>query len=164
VEDEFGMKVKLHGGEPASEQDILTLEKGLDCKVSDSYRKFLLEHNGAKPGRNIFKISANHEAGVNSFIAAKEIMKERRYIENIPPKAFPVAWAEGGNYVFVDESNNGAVYFWDHETAETTKLAFTFGDFLNLLQPFDPKTVELKPGQVKRVWIDPEFLKRINKE
>ena len=73
-----------------------------------------------------------------------------------------MAWAEGGNYVFVDEAMNGAVFFWDHEIPEEpTKLADNFQAFLDGLQPFDVKSIELKPGQVKRVWVDPEFLKKL---
>jgi hypothetical protein len=164
MEDEFRMKVKLQGGRTASEQDVLALETRLACKLSDSFRKFLQEHDGAKPETNIFSIDEKNESGVNKFIPAAEILKERSHIENIPVKAFPVAWAEGGNYVFIDEGKNGAVYFWDHETAEATELASTFGDFLNLLQPFDITTVKLKPGQVKKVWIDPEFVKQLKKQ
>jgi hypothetical protein len=158
------MTVKLNGGKTASEQDILALETALGCQLSDSLRKFLQEHDGAKPENNIFKIGDTNECGVNRFIPCGEILKERNYIENTPPKSFPVAWAEGGNYIFVDEGKNGVVCFWDHETAEATSLAVTFGDFLDLLQPFDPSTVKLKPGQVKRIWIDPEFLKRLKKQ
>jgi len=35
--------------------------------------------------------------------------------------------------------------------------------FLDRRKPFDINSVQLKPGQVKKVWIDPEFLKRIKK-
>ena len=101
---------------------------------------------------------------MNRFIPVREILKERTHIENIPDKAYPVAWAEGGNYVFVDEEKDGAVFFWDHEAPENiVKLAPNFGAFLDLLEPFDIKKIELKPGQVKKVWIDPEFLKRLKK-
>ena len=158
------MKIKLQGGKPASEQNVLALETGLGCKLSDSFRKFLQAHDGAKPETNIFKINDKNDCGVNRFIPSDEVLKERSHMENIPPKAFPVAWAECGNYVFIDEGKDGAVYFWDHETAEATELVSTFGDFLNLLQPFDITTVELKPGQVKKAWIDPDFLKRLKKQ
>ena len=73
-----------------------------------------------------------------------------------------MAWAEGGNYVLVDEGRKGTVWFWDHEIPDApTELAPNFGAFLNLLEPFDIATIQLKPGQVKKVWIDPEFLKRL---
>jgi hypothetical protein len=158
------MTVKLTCGKTASQQEILALETALNCRLSDSLKMFLQEHDGAEPESNIFRITDNNECGVNQFIPCGEMLKERNYIENIPPKAFPVAWAECGNYVFVDEGKNGIVCFWDHETAEITLLAVTFGEFLNLLQPFDISTVELKTGQVKRVWVDPEFLKRLKKQ
>jgi cell wall assembly regulator SMI1 len=158
------MKIKLHGGKPASEQNISALETALGCELSESFKQFLRAHDGAEPETNIFSVDDKNECGVNGFIPSEEVLKERSYIENLPPKALPIAWAEGGNYVFIDEGKNGAVFFWDHETAEATALAVTFGDFLNLLEPFDISTVKLKPGQVKKVWIDPEFLKRLKKQ
>jgi hypothetical protein len=158
------MKIKLKKGKPASDESILALQAALGCQVSDSFRGFLHANDGAEPETNIFKITEKNESGVNRFIPVSEILKERGRIENIPAKAYPVAWAEGGNYVFVDEGKNGAVFFWDHELPEEpTRLAASFGAFLDLLEPFDIQKIELKPGQVKKVWVDPEFLKRLKK-
>jgi len=158
------MKIKLMRGQAASEEAIVALEAELGCRLSDSFRAFVRTYDGAKPEANIFKIGENNDSGVNRFIPVDEISKERAHIENIPAKAYPVAWAEGGNYVFVDEGRNSAVYFWDHELPEeTVELAANFEVFLDLLEPFDIKSTKLRPGQIKRVWIDPEFLKRLKK-
>jgi len=55
--------------------------------------------------------------------------------------------------------------FWDHELPDKlTKLAGSFAAFLELLEPFDPDSIQLKHGQVERVWIDPEFLKKLGKD
>ena len=157
------MKIKLRGGKPASDESILALQAALGCQISGSFRDFVRGNDGAEPETNIFRITPQNESGVNRFIPVSEILKERARVEDTPTKAYPVAWAEGGNYVFVDESQNGAVFFWDHETQERTELAPSFGTFLDLLEPFDIRKIELKPGQVKKVWIDPEFLKRLKK-
>ncbi len=64
----------------------------------------------------------------------------------------------------MDEDRNGAVFFWDHELPEqTVELAANFEAFLDVLEPFDIKSIKLRPGQVKRVWTDPDFLKRLKK-
>ena len=158
------MKIKLKKGNPASDESILALQVALGCQVSESFRSFLRANDGAEPETNIFKVTETNESGVNKFIPVSEILKERKRIENMAKEAYPVAWAEGGNYVLVDESKNGAVLFWDHEAPdEPTQLATSFGSFLDLLEPFDIQKIELKPSQVKRVWVDPEFLKRIKK-
>lgn len=159
------MKIRLNKGKKATNEVCLALQVALGCELSDSFKKFLRSNDGAEPENNIFKIADKNESGVNQFIPAAEILRERERIENIPAKAYPVAWAEGGNYVFVDEGENGAVFFWDHEVPKNIiQIAPSFEAFLNLLEPFDLKKIELKPGQVKKVWIDPEFLKRLNKE
>jgi hypothetical protein len=58
-----------------------------------------------------------------------------------------------GNYFLLEEF--GSVTFWDHETGEFIELANTWQDFVDWL--IIPDRVEVRPGQVKRAWIDPEF-------
>jgi hypothetical protein len=56
------------------------------------------------------------------------------------------------------------VFFWDHELPDgPTELAADFGSFLESLEPFDIRMVQMKPDQVKKVWVDAEFLKRLKK-
>lgn len=156
------MKVKLRGGETAPEQEILALEDALGCPISSSFRAFIRTYDGASPDTNIFRISESNSGGVSEFIPVREILKNRMYIEDIPRQAYPVAHAECGNFVLIDEGRNGAVFFWDHELPdEPTDLAANFGAFLDLLEPVDMTTIELKPGKVKKVWVDPEFLRRL---
>jgi hypothetical protein len=109
------MNVTLKNGQSASEESILALESALGLRLSGSFKNFIREHNGAKPENNIFRISDDNDGGVDQFIPVQEIVNERARIENLPVKAYPVAWAEGGNYLFIDEDQDGAVFFWDHE-------------------------------------------------
>ena len=51
---------------------------------------------------------------------------------------------------------DGSVSFWDHETDEETALAASVEEFCDAL--VEPTPVVLRPGQVKRAWIDPAFL------
>jgi SMI1 / KNR4 family (SUKH-1) len=157
------MKVKLSKGRAASESDIAALEQRLGVPIALEFVRFVLENDGAVPETNIFKIGeTNNESGVNGFIPVKEIIKEMSRIKNLPKNAFPVAWAEGGNYVFINQCENGTVFFWDHEQPDDiTRLANSLYSFLELLEPFDMSTIELKPGQVKKAWIDPDFFKSI---
>jgi hypothetical protein len=155
------MKIKLHRGKKASEQAILALEAAMGCRLSDSFTTFLKTSDGAEPEPN--RVSGKNLASVRRFIPINEVLEEREDIEDIPAKAYPVAYDGCGNYILINEDRNGAVFFWDHELSESTELAASFGACLDLLEPFDTSTVQLKPGQVKKVWIDPEFLKRIKK-
>ncbi len=102
---------------------------------------------------------------MNQFIPLSQIAEERKFIENLPKYAYPVAWSEGGNYVFVDEGKGGAVFFWNHEEPEEiTEIAPGFRKFLDILRPFSVKDIKLKPGQVESFWIHPDFLKRLKKQ
>jgi hypothetical protein len=57
---------------------------------------------------------------------------------------------------------DGTVRFLDHETSEDKIIAPSVRAFLSGLHA--PTPVELKPGQVKRVWIDPNFLESQRKK
>jgi hypothetical protein len=51
---------------------------------------------------------------------------------------------------------NGSISFWDREIDRETVLATNIEEFCASLVA--PSPVVLKPGQVKKVWIDPNFL------
>lgn len=155
------MKLKLTNGRSARPANIEKLEREIGEALPSSFLEFIRQHDGAEPETNICKIRGTNDLGFNGFIPVREIPDERANIENLPSTGFPVAWAEGGNYVFVDAAS-GAVYFWDHEQpTPPVQIASDFAAFVEMLEPFDPGSIKLRPGQVKRVWIDPDFLKSL---
>ncbi len=73
----------------------------------------------------------------------------------------PIAYAEGGNLVFVD-LRDGSVHFWDHELEDVgpwRRLDDGFRTFWERLEKFEPASVELDPADVQSVWVDPDLLK-----
>ena len=158
------MKIKLTKGKIAPEAAIHAVETVLGFRFSSSFCSFLRYNDGATPDTNTFKIGKDNNAGVNEFIPLNQIAEERKFISNLPKYAYPVAWAECGNYVFIDEGKDGAVFFWNHEEPEEiTELTPNFRKFLDILEPHSVKDVKLKPGQVESVWVHPDLLKRIKK-
>jgi len=157
------MKIKLTKGVSAMPVDVEKLQREVGCELPPSLVDFLHHHDGARPEANSFKIGDTNGSGVNEFIPIHDILTERRNLETLPTTAFPIAWAEGGNYVFIDMAAEGAVFFWDHEQPEPpTLLATEFASFLDMLEPFDPSSIKLRPGQVKSAWLDPDFLKSLD--
>ena len=156
------MNLKMTKGASASRLDISALEEFVGKPLPQEFKAFLHEYDGADPEPNIFP--PNDMVGVNRFIPAKEILRERQGIENIGAHAIPIAWASGGNFVLLNMDAGGEVEFWDHETAEITTLANSFDSFLSALRPFSVDDIELKPGQVKSAWVDPDFLKSLGDE
>ena len=156
------MKIKLLKGRVALPIDIAALEQRIGEPLVTEFIEFVSGNDGAEPESCIFKIGETNESGINAFIAVKDIAKEMSLIESLPKRSFPIAWAEGGNYVFIDQSESGAVFFWDHEQPDKiARLADSLHSFLERLEPFDIRTFKLNPGQVKKAWIDPDFLKSI---
>ncbi|MBZ2188660.1 SMI1/KNR4 family protein [Alcanivorax sp. JB21] len=157
--------IDILGGRSLSEEEIRNVEQDMRVSFPVDYRHFVAKHDGAKPKLNIFSISESNESGINEFIPLHRIRKECNFIENLVDGRIPIAWAEGGNYVCLDVLAGGGVFFWDHEEPKRdTKLADSFSRFIELLEPFDPGSVELKPDQVKSAWIDPEFLKSLDQK
>lgn len=158
------MSINLGKGKSASGRSISEIEDFIGDKLDSELKLFFLSNDGSSPESNYFPVGGRkYMGGINKFIAASDVLSERIHIDGIGKKAFPIAFSAGGNYVVIDfEKTRGGVYFWDHERhGDMIKISNNFRDFLNLLQPFDASSVKLEPGQVKRVWIDPEFIKKI---
>jgi cell wall assembly regulator SMI1 len=153
------MSIGFKSGHSLSEAEVRAIEGALGVELPPDYREFVVLQDGAEPDTNIFSVGNGNDSGVNRFIPLRETHSERRYIDDVSVEFLPVAWAEGGNYVCLD-LRRGGVFFWDHEEPSgDLKLAEGFSQFLEMLAPFDVKNVELNPGQVRKVWIDPDFLK-----
>jgi hypothetical protein len=70
-----------------------------------------------------------------------------------------IAEDSSGNYFTAME--DGAVWFWDHETDDLICLVSSVSEFVNHCE--NPSPVKLDLKQVKSAWIDPEFAKSIGK-
>jgi len=151
------MKIKMTQGTRASLRDIKVLEQTIGTILPKAFAAWVSEYDGGTPEQNSFQIG-RRLGGATRFIRISLIIKEMKNIENLPPSAIPIAWAEGGNYLIL--MGDGSVFFWDHEEPEPLlRISDTFENFLEQLEPFDISKVELNPGDVKVAWIDPEFLK-----
>jgi len=157
--------ISLKNGHKASKVAIAAVELALGCELSPSFKAFVENNDGAEPETNSFKIGdQNDSSGVRAFVPVDQILKERVYLREHPPHAYPIAFDDCGNYVVIDEGERGAIYFWDHELYEPlTRLADGFDEFLALVEPFDISKIQLKPGQAKRVWTHPDFEKLVKK-
>ena len=160
------MTVQMNRTRPVSEEDVTQFERVANMKLPAQFREFLLKHNGAQPEDNVFSIpDGGNQSGVNGFVPLKELLVESSKVHGIAGRFIAVAWAEGGNYVCLSLDLDGEVLFWDHEQPSLRlTVAYNWDDFLLNLQPFDANSVNLRPDQVKKSWIDPEFLKNLKKE
>lgn len=159
------MSIGLSGGTAQSGKALNAFERITGLRLPKDFRTFLLAQDGARPDGNSFDVGDSNSCAVNRFIPLAEIAEQCSMIENLPATRLPIAWAEGGNYVCLETSATGGIYFWDHELPdEEHRLADSFDEFLNQLQPASVADVEIDPATVKRVWIDPDFLKSLKKD
>lgn len=96
------MSIKFSDPKSIEQKDIDFFAQCLGCTIPDDLKTFFIEFNGSKPENNIFRISQNNESGVNELIPLSQILTERKYLDHVGAKVFPVALAEGGNYIVID--------------------------------------------------------------
>lgn len=156
-------------GKTISPEKLQEFEILFDDKLPTDFRKFLIDINGGEPEINEFDIpTLKSSSGVNQFLSVEEIIDKKESMkERFLDEAWPIAHAEGGNYVCLVSGKKAGVYYWEHENEaeegypatfeNMSKVADTFSDFFKSLKKFDITKIKLKPGQVTKVWVDPDF-------
>jgi hypothetical protein len=81
------------------------------------------------------------------------VTENRRYDGRLPGNFLAIAGAGGGNLICLS-LNDGSVYFWDHENeasegeeadySNVTKLASSFGEFIQRLEPRKKVIIDTK--------------------
>jgi hypothetical protein len=151
------MSIFIPKARAASAALVAELEKRFGVALPTGYLAFLKDYDGARPENNMFELGTHNSVGVDQFIPAEESIHVREVVDGFPSNVLPVARATSGNIVYLVPAS-GAIYFWDHENdAGDIKLADSFDDFLSMLQRFDVQQVKLKPEQVSKVWVNPNF-------
>ncbi len=167
------MKTKFEStNSGATTQKLTSLRIRIGKLAPTDLLEFLGKSDGAVPEDNEFLIPQQKNAsGVTKFFSVDEIVSTKMKMhDRLVSACWPVADAEGGNLVCVVVGKKSGVYFWDHEQEEAVpswknmyRLACSLGEFLELLEPFDIGSVELKPEQVKSVWVSPELQHLVKK-
>ncbi len=154
------MNIVIPKTKSVSNKLIIELEKEFGSLPKD-YLSFLKEHDGAKPESNVFKLSKNNTSSVEKFILSDNIIQRRDSVQGFPSNMLPIADDACGNIFYINP-NNGNVYFWDHEIeSDGIKITSSFSEFLDKLQKFNIDEIKFKHGQVKSVWIDPDFKSKL---
>jgi hypothetical protein len=132
------MSITIPKTQSTSMQTMANLEREFG-HLPVGFLLFLIQHDGAKPGKNVFNVPDGRNAGVDHFIPASEIIRVRDTTAGFPRKMLPFARSTIGNLVYLNMVNN-AVYLWDHEVySADVKLADSFDEFLATLEDADPE-------------------------
>jgi hypothetical protein len=148
------MAISLPRTGAASDASLAALTERYGA-LPPEYVEFLAVYDGAKPPPNVLE-GTNYGVGVNSFLPASEIINRANLVEGLSSNLLPFGEDDSGNFVCIG-SNDHRIYFWDHEIDSDKVVAESFDEFLGRLEPFDLSSVKLEPGQVKRVWVNPDF-------
>jgi hypothetical protein len=168
-------------GRSLDASQVSDVERRLVCGLPDVYGQFLLAFNGGVPEANEFVVLQTRTgSGVNRFYGIigegrdGDLLHEQCSLKDrLPEGVIAIGDAEGGNRICLSlrKADYGHVFFWDHElesdrdpSAALAALAPSFDVFLASLRRLDAERIQLRPGQVKRAWINPEFLNKVNQE
>jgi hypothetical protein len=164
------------------ENSITELVKQLKHKLPSEYIDFLMKYNAGIPEPNIVALHDNKESSfsVTSFFGINvedynEIFIQFKALTNrIPQNCLPIARVEGGNILCLNLNTEGYgnILLWDHEKEtsfddinvnDLELISYSFSEFIELISPYNPDEEDLSSYEVKEAWIDPDFLKEINK-
>jgi hypothetical protein len=135
-------KINFHLDE-TSKMNIINFQNSLGCdiKIPVEYQQFLLDTNGGSFLECVFHGSPIGTLIIVQFLSISEgadysLLRSFKNLEGfLPIGTIPFAEDPAGNsfIIGVSQKNNGAVFFWEHETREVYKLNNSFGDFINNL-------------------------------
>ncbi|MEZ6143441.1 MAG: SMI1/KNR4 family protein [Zavarzinella sp.] len=144
----------------ADHETITQFEEEIGNTIPIQYREFLLQQNGGKPKLYVVKFGKRpyDDAAIDMFLGVKCKLSNsikfflEIYQERIPEWTLPIASEEGDNLFLIStrQSDNGAIFFWDHEKEQTKKsykkIAKDLYNFLQMLHP--PKLIEYQLANV----------------
>lgn len=151
----------LKSKHPLTERELRVFEERLGEPIPEPYRRFLLEHNGGKPDRKIFRFV--DEIGelrgdiISYFLAVNEGYPEdiestlERRRKRIPPDLFPIASTVCGDQVVIGSRGPraGKVYYWDHELEAMPGEPMTYDNVFLIADSFDAflENLEAEPEE-----------------
>ena len=160
------MKIKA-ANPPATQDAIVEFERLCGSLLPADYRDFLHRYNGGSPEPDSFAINPTlGDGSVRAFYglhggAYSLAAAYRKRPKRFPLHLVPIGEDDCGNLICLSLSAPNCVSFFDHETNEHHPIATSFSALTESLHPAAP--VQLRPGQVKSAWIDPDFLASLNK-
>lgn len=163
-----------------NENNLIEFTRKIGYTLPNDYIEFLHNHNGGyvkgsisnyyKNGDQKFILTSMFGIGTNDDL----VSQWETYKNRIPNSCIPIGRDAGGNLVCLNlsEDKYGYVYFWDHEEElnyEIEKITIndlylikqSFKEFLDSIERDNLEDSELDGYKVKKVWIDPEFLKEL---
>jgi hypothetical protein len=166
------------GPEQIDNEQLNALQTRFNVPFPAAYREFLLQYNSAAPEPNVFQ-SEKLTTSVEYFFGVStnrdhdlRTQNEVIYAGRLPARVLAIALAGGGNLICLRSSDNG-IYFWDHEResagdlppgfSNMTRLAVSFEEFLQRLDPYRREDFLPNASRVKSVKLKPGFQEKFRK-
>ncbi|MCI0417434.1 SMI1/KNR4 family protein [bacterium] len=136
---------------PLTTDELNATELRLGIPFPESYRQFLLVHNGGRPRPNVFRTDDGHLEMVDWFLGIHEGEHDNllRYLEwyknRIPTDLLPIGHDAGGNLILIGiiGVNLGKIFFWDHEK-EDSDSRVGYDNIIEIAESLDAFLASLK--------------------
>lgn len=121
-----------------SDEVVFSFEKFLKYEFPESFLECVLENNGGRPNRSLFKTSDGHVRAIKRLLSFDSLDKESIWkLNDVCYLCFDnryVAFAidHFGNLICFDKSNDH-VKFIETESLEVSDIADNFDEFLSIL-------------------------------
>ncbi|OHE10072.1 MAG: hypothetical protein A2513_08215 [Sulfurimonas sp. RIFOXYD12_FULL_33_39] len=123
------------------ENEFEEIENKLDVNFPSSFKKVVIENNGASPEKMLFDTKNTKERVAEYLLSFSKKDKDNildvySYIKNrFNNKLIPIMKDPFGNYICFDFSKKDEqeLYFWNHENDSIEYIAKTFSQFLDSL-------------------------------
>lgn len=165
-------------GEPLSPSQVDELELTLRTKLPEDYKALLRRYNVAEVPENVYR-AGDITTSIEQFFGIskdenKDLVLQNRemYSGRLPARAVAIARAGGGNLICIRTSDQG-IYFWNHEQeafpdeepgySNMTRLADSFAEFLERLQPYRADDFPPSRSKVTSVKLKPGFAEKFKK-
>ncbi|HKP52978.1 MAG TPA: SMI1/KNR4 family protein [Chloroflexia bacterium] len=133
---------------PATEDEVLKLEKHLGISLPLGYRNYLLTYNGGRVEPCVFPIAncprdthgiLSWFFGINGGEYYDLMDNVRTYSDRVPSNLLPIGEDPGGNLICLSVlgSDKGTVYFWEREWEVLEGEAPDYSNVYLIAEDFD---------------------------
>ncbi|SHJ18818.1 SMI1 / KNR4 family (SUKH-1) [Malonomonas rubra DSM 5091] len=150
-----------------SDSEVHKFENIYGVDFPREYKAFVKSYGGSVPEANIFDIPTIESfSGIERFLGLNELVEQKLIFSGrLPEGLWPVAFADGGNLIFISVDNSSpGIYYFDHELEEDPPsagclffISNSFSDFIECLRPFDLNNIGQEEPDIISVWVDPSL-------
>lgn len=154
---------------PPSAEDIADLEAKIGYQLPADFVSFIQDADASIDYPNSLNLTTGQTASVDCFEPFNNLENMHQLAQNLYKISSFLPFADDGIgdffCIMLDRKNDdfGSVFFLDHETAQTLKIATSFDDFRTQIKPSVDDPVAENSTSPSYVWISDDAKKLLGR-